>query len=40
MELRGIPIEEGTLHEDTNNIVMKVSEAMGLDVRKEDIQYL
>ena len=37
VELRGIPIEEGTLHEDTNNIVIKVSEAMGLNVRKEDI---
>ena len=37
VELRGIPIVEGNVREDTNNIVVKVSEAMGLNVSNEDI---
>ena len=35
--MRGIPFAEGTAREDTNNIVVKVSEVMGVNVRKEDI---
>ena len=37
VEVRGIPFAEGTAREDTNNIVVKVSEVMGVNVRKEDI---
>ncbi len=37
VEVRGIPFMEGTTGEDTNNIVVKVSKVMGVNVRKEDI---
>jgi hypothetical protein len=35
--VRGIPFSEGTTCEDSNNIVVKVSEVMGVNVRKENI---